>query len=248
MEIKTKGFQGNIKKSARVLSNDPKNPQVTIAIKGTVWTPIQVKPRSVHLTVAVGEEMEKVVTLEGKKKEPLSIKLGSVSIPDKIAVELKEIEKGRTYQMKVKNLFKEPARYRGQVKLATNYPEKSEIVIQVAGNVRASVEARPKAVNFGRMSKERVQQLKKDGRPIQRPVTVAVASRTGNNLKIEKVELEKSLFTVATREVKPGQVFQLQVEPIMGKLKKGPNEDRLTIHTNNKNVKVLEVPIRFEIL
>jgi hypothetical protein len=245
LEVKTKGFQGNVKKTARVFSNDPKNPQVTIAMKGNVWTPIQMKPRSVRLNGSLGDKIERVVHLEGKKKDPLILKLTSVSIPDKVEVQLKEVEKGRNYQLTVKNIVKEQARYRGQIKLTTNYPEKSEIVIQVSGYVRAPVEARPKVLNFGRMSKERVQQLSKGGRAMRRPVTV-VSSK--GNLKIEKVELEKSLFKVVTKERQPGRVFQLMVEPILEKLKKGKNTDRLRIYTNHKDIKVLEVPIRFEIV
>ena len=245
LEVKTKGFQGNVKKSARIFSNDPKTPQLTIAMKGSVWTPIQMKPRTVHLNGNVGDVFEKVVHLEGKKKDPLTLKVSSISIPDKVAVELKEVEKGRKYQLIVRNKVKKEGRYKGQIKLASNYPEKSEVVIQVSGYVRAPVEARPKALNFGRMTKERVQQLSKGGRPMKRPVTVV--SSKASDLKIEKVELEKSLFKVDVKERQPGRVFQLMVEPVLEKLKHGPNVDVLKIYTNHKDIKVLEVPIRFEI-
>jgi hypothetical protein len=67
-------------------------------------------------------------------------------------------------------------------------------------------------------------------------------------LKIEKVELEKSLFKASTKPVKPGLMTKIMVSPILEKLKKGANLDRLKIYTNQKDRKVIEVPIRFDLL
>jgi hypothetical protein len=91
-----------------------------------------------------------------------------------------------------------------------------------------------------------VEQLKKNGRSMTRSITVLL--NKGNDLKIEKVESDKSLFKVVTKEVKPGRMVQLSVEPILGKLKTGPNADQLKIHTNQKQAQLLLVPISFEIL
>jgi hypothetical protein len=244
--VRTKGFQGNLHKTARVFTNDPKNAQVIIGLKGKVWAPISLNPKSARLTGNVGEKIETVVHLKGEKKEPLIVKLASVSIPDKVEVELKETEKGRSYELKVKNRVQTQGTYVGQVKLTTNYPEKSEIAIRISGNIRPPVEVRPKALSFGRMSEGRLQQLKKNGRSMKRSVTVLL--NKGNNLKIKKVALEKSLFKAVTREVRPGRIVQLLIEPILEKLKKGPNADQLKIHTNQKNAELLVVPISFKIL
>jgi hypothetical protein len=67
-------------------------------------------------------------------------------------------------------------------------------------------------------------------------------------LKIEKAELEKSLFKVVIKQVQAGRTVQLMVEPILEKVKKGPNSDRLKIYTNQKDHQMLDVPISFEIL
>jgi hypothetical protein len=246
LEVRTKGRKGNLHKTARVFTNDPKNAQVIIGLKGKVWAPISLTPKYARLTGSVGDKIEKVVHLRGEKKEPLMVKLASVSIPDKVEVQLKEIEKGRSYELKVKNKVQTQGTYAGQVKLTTNYPEKSEIAVRISGNIRPPVEVKPKALSFGHMSEDRLQQLKKNGRSVKRSVIVLL--NKGNNLKIEKVELEKLLFKVATKEVKPGRMVQLSVEPILEELKKGPNADRLKIHTNQKNTELLVVPISLEIL
>jgi len=246
LEVRTKGHQGKIHKTARVFSNDPRHPQVTISLKGKVWVPIHLDPRYIHLRGMADEEIRSVVCLRGEKKEPLIAKLASVSIPDKVEVKLQETEKGRTYQIKTRNKVKGEAIYRGELKLTTNYPEKPEIVIQIIGDIRGHLEVRPKILNFGRMSKERLGQLKKNSKTMTRSVTVLL--NKGNDLKIKKIELEKSLFRVSTREVKPGRMVQILVEPVLEKLGKGVNQDRLKIYTNQKGREVLEVPIRLDLL
>jgi len=229
-----------------VLTNDPKNARITIGMKGIVFAPIHMTQRYVHLKGALGEEIEKVVTLRGEKKEPLIVKLSSVSIPDKIEVELNAMEKGRSYELKVKNKVKKETTYGGLVKLTTNYPETPQVWIPVSGYIGPFVQVRPKVLSFGRMSKSRLQQLKRNGRVMRRLVRVLL--NNGNDIKIGKVESEKSLFKVVTKKVTPGRMVQLWVEPVLEKLKEGPNADRLKIYTNQKQAEPLVVPISFEIL
>lgn len=246
LEVKTKGFGGKMHKKARVSSNDPKHPEVTIGLQGKIWAPIHVEPRYVRLGGTEDEEVQGVVRLRGEKKEPLIAKIASVSIPDKVDVKLEETEKGRTYHLKVKNKVKGGARYRGELRLTTNYPEKPEIVIQVMGDIRGRLEVRPSILDFGRVSQERLGQLKNNPRAMTRSVTVVL--NKGNDLKVEKVELEKSIFGVSTKETQPGRMVQILVEPVLEKLKKGINLDRLKIYTNQQGREVLEVPIRFVLL
>ena len=246
LEVRTKGYQGKLHKKARVLSNDPKQPQVVIGLQGEVWVPINVNPRYVRLRGTEDEEVQSVVNIQAKKKEPLVAELDLVSIPKRVDAQLLETEKGRTYQLKVKNKVKGETRYRGQLRLTTNYPEKPEIVIQVTCDIRGLVEVKPKVLNFGRMSQKRLSELKENKGIMNRPVTVLL--NKGNDLQIEKVELEKSLFKASTKQIKGGRRAQILVEPILDKLVKGANLDRLKIYTNQKDSKVLEVPIRFDII
>jgi hypothetical protein len=235
-----------MQKTARVFSNDPKHPQITIGLKGKVWAPIHVQPRYVRLRGTEDDEIKGIARLKGDKKEPLIAKLASVSLPEKVEVKLREVEKGRTYELEIKNKVKGEARYTGNVKLTTNYPEKPEIVIRFTGDIRGRLEVRPKALNFGRMTQDRLGTLKDRPRGISR--SVAVVLNKGNDLKIEKLELEKSLFKVSTKPIRPGLSTKILVEPILEKLKKGANQDRLKIYTNQKGREVLEVPIRFDLL
>jgi len=246
LEVHTKKYQGKLHKTARVSTNDPKKPSLTIGLKGQVWAPIRITPQYARLNGMLGEKIETIVHLQGNKKEPLEIKLASVSISEKVAVELQELEKKKIYQLKIKNKVNKETRYSGLIKLTTNYSEKPELEIRISGNIRPTVELRPKALNFGRMSEQRLEQLKKNGRFLKRPIMVLL--NKGKDLEIEKVELEKSLFKAVPKKMPRGKMAQIIVEPIFEKLKRGPNQDTLKIYTNQKDHKVLEATIRFEIL
>ncbi len=246
VEVKTARLWGNIKKSARVFSNDPERAQITIGMKGTIWAPIDLTPRYANLKGVIGEAVEAVVHLRGRKKEALVMKVAAVSIPDKVAVELKELENGHSYELKVKNKAQEGGKYTGQVKLTTNYPEMPELIVRVRGIVKPLVEVKPTRLSFGPVSEERLEQLKKKKRPMQGWVTVAL--NKGEDFKVNKVEVEGCSFKALIHEKRLGQKVHILVEPILEKLQEGLNEDRLKIYTNQKGHDVLEVPINFEIL
>ncbi|MBW2175227.1 MAG: hypothetical protein JRF64_11680 [Deltaproteobacteria bacterium] len=82
---------------------------------------------------------------------------------------------------------------------------------------------RPKTLNFGRMSQKRLDQLKDSPKGLSR--SVAVILNKGNDLKIEKVELEKSLFKASTKPVKPGLMTKIKVEKAQEGCKPRPFED-----------------------
>jgi hypothetical protein len=250
LKVETKGLQGKMSKTALVTSNDPKKPTVTIVMKGKVWVPIHLRPTYARLTGIVGDTIKTVVYLRGEKEDPLVIKIASVSIPDKVAVELNELEKGRKYHLKIRNKVEKAMSYRGQVTLTTNYPEKPQLVVKITGYIRPPVEVRPRALRFLSLTEERLQLFKKEEKVIK--LSLMVVYHKPNGFKVDKVELEKALYKIHIEEkpagrMQRGSYVRLMVEPILEKLKKGHNTDRLKIFTNQKDHEILEVPIFFTI-
>lgn len=245
LELRTKGYQGKVHKTARVFSNDPRLAQTSIGLKGLVWTPVTIEPRYVQLKGIEGQEIQKEVLLKAQRKEPLRLELASASIPDNLTVTLEEKEKGRTYSLTVKEKGQSEARYRGKVKLITNYPDKPEIDIPVVIHITRNLEVRPISLTFGRIPFEQIKKLEANSRPMTRSVTVLL--HKGNNLKIEKVESANSLFTASTQELQPGRANRISVAPILENLEKGNNNDRLKIYTNQKDREILEIPLSLEL-
>ncbi len=229
------------------MTNDPRRRKLVIGLKGTIWAPIIQKPQRVYLTGVAGDKIEGKASLLAQKPEPLTLELIKVFPPDKMAAQLKETEPGRVYELHVVTNVEKQGRFAGQVVLKTNYPEKPQLSIPVAANIHGLIEARPKFVTFGKMGKEQLDQMHKQGRAMRRPVMVIL--KKGNDLQIERCETKNLLFRViSTRALTAGRVFEVQVQARMDKLKEGMNRDVLKIFTNQKDKPVLEVPIRFEIL
>lgn len=246
LELKTADYQGKIAKSAKVFSNDPKKSTLTIGLKGNIWPPVLVTPRHAQLNGIVGDTVETVVYLERQKQEPLMVRIGSISIPDKVEADLKEVEKGQSYELNIRNKVQGEARYLGKIQLATDYPERPEIQIKIYGNIRPPLEVRPKTLNFGGLSSHRLQMLKEKEIALRRPVLVIL--NKGEGLEINKAKLETSLFRVSSiRPLQSGRVVQLQIEAVLGELKKGLNVDHLKIYTNQMDEQVLEVPVQIQI-
>lgn len=247
LELKTDEDQGQIAKSANVFSNDPRQPEFIIGLKGTIWAPVLITPRHAKLYGILGDSVETAVDLRGQKEEPLIVELASVSIPDEVEVALREVEKGRSYELHIRNKVQEDTSYKGEIKLTTNYPERPEIQIRIHGDICPPVEVRPKTLNFGGLSADRIQMLREKEMAIRRPVLVVL--NKGHGLDVSKAEFEKSLFKViSVKPLQVGRQVELQIEAILDKLKRGLNVDRLRIYTNQPDGEILEVPIHFRVL
>jgi len=214
-------------------------------MKGRVWSPIHINPRVVRLRGVEGDNIEQVVHIKGEKKEPLSIEILSNSIPDKLDLELNKAGKDNSYDLKVKNRVEKEKNYLGKIKLKTNYLEKPEILIQVVGYIRSKISVSPRVLIFKPLPEKQINNLE-ERKKLSRPVVVF--SNKGNNLKIEKVSMQSSLFKVDIREIQEGKRFELLVEPIFEKLKKGLNIDYLKIFIQTEKPKTLVVPIRIKVL
>lgn len=219
---------------------------MTIEITGKLWVPIHISNERVPLRGMVGQEITNTIIVKGQKQEPLKLKVSSISVPEKVAVQLHRQEKEGSYLLAFSNKLKQEGFYVGDVNLATNYPDQPEIRIRVMGAIMSVLQARPKVVNFGRMSENGLEELKNSTDSFMtRPVMVYLTQ--GNNLEIKKVELEKSFFTFTQQELEPGKRYRLLVKPILEKLSRGQNNDLLRIHTNQEHNDILEIPVHLNI-
>lgn len=246
LAVQTAKYEGTLHRTAKVFSNDPKRNETVIGLKGEIWTPIKIDPRQVRLWGIGGEEIEGTVQLQATKEDPLELKIDKLSIPDKVDVELLEKEKGRSYQLRLRNKVTVKERYNGKLTLTTNYPDKPSIYINITGDITELVNVNPSVLSFGRISLDRLEEWKNNAAGMTRSVVIKL--NKGNDLEIKKVELDKSIFKASAKEVEAGKRAQILVEPVLEKLQKGTNEDLMKIYTNKKGHEVLTVPISFDLL
>ena len=129
--LRTSGYDGHLKKSASVYTNDPKWKTAILSVKAFVKAAIHVSPRYVRLRGKEGEIVTKVVTIQAGLDKPLKLSPDGFSLEGKVTYLIEEIEKGRRFKVRFTNLAGPPQAYSGVLSLKTNYPEKPVIHIRI---------------------------------------------------------------------------------------------------------------------
>ena len=234
LKLNTKGYQGTLHQSAVVYSNDPKHPQIRLAVNVHVKVPISVHPRGVMLDGFVGDEIKQGVTIRAHEKQPLILESTQLSLPKKVAYELKSVEEGRLYQLILRNISKkEEDKYSGSITLKTNYSQKPEITVVFLGYIKRNLQCTPETINFGRIDTAHLVKQKRVESFYQQSVTVTL--HQGENLKIEKIEINEALFETQVKEIKPGKSYRIYVRLFPERLPKGKVNEKMKVCTNLKD-------------
>jgi hypothetical protein len=241
LSLNTKGYQGTMQKYAVAYTNDRKNPQVQLTVRAQVKVPISIRPRGVMLEGFVDDTVQKLVTIEGHLDRPLTLEPKELSLPKKVAYELKAVKKGRIYHVILRNISRKEDRYSGFLRLKTNYPEKPEINVLFLGYIRGNLLFQPQSIDFGTVKTSDSAHKTAGGSTYERSVLVSV--HRGENLKISKIEADRKLFETKLRVVQPGKSYQIDVRLIPDKLPKGVVAEKLKVYTNLKDKPVGVIPI-----
>ena len=135
LQIETEGYQGNIKKSARVYTNEPEKKPISLRMKAFVKVPIKVSPRYVYLSGPEGKSITRVVEIKAELEKPLVLNPVQFNLDEKLEYTLEETEKGKRFHVNFRSNPGVKQAYRGFLKFKTNYPEKPELIIQITGRV-----------------------------------------------------------------------------------------------------------------
>lgn len=242
MTVRTGNQKGWIKKSAKVFTNDPQKPEVTVDIQGNLWVPIVVHPERVHFKGLIGEDLVQNVFIEGQKEEPLKLEDVSVSIPNKVSFDVSEQPEKGTYVLTFENKVNKEDMYWGQAILTTNYPDHPQVKIPIMGAIQSVFQVRPKVLTFPPLSQSRFQaRSQADEKTMSRALEVSL--KENGSLKIEEVHFDKSLFEVVRKEAKSDRGYRLWIKPNVAKLSRGQVADVLTIETNQAHEKAIRVPV-----
>jgi hypothetical protein len=130
LTINLKNFQGSVRKSATIVSNDPQNPLITLNIHGAVRPHIEIRPANlVQFRGTQERPLEKSVDLI-TTSHPFKILRIENTLGEKIAYQMETIVKERHYRIKIMNRQKMES-YSGMIKCYTNHPQKPEIQILI---------------------------------------------------------------------------------------------------------------------
>jgi len=145
LRVDTRGFEGNVRKSARIYSNDPTNRIQTIRVEGFIRRPITLSQKTVYFQGSSHQSMTKTVKIRGGFEKPLKIEPVQFTLDQWLTYQIEEVQPGKLYLIHFSSIPGTYHYYQGFLRLKTNYPERPEIDIQIRGRFsNASSPARSK--------------------------------------------------------------------------------------------------------
>lgn len=134
--LRTRGRSGDVRKSAKIVSNDPNWPQAFLGIRVFVKPVITLSQLYLNFYLKEGENVAKEVEITAKLDNPLALSPLKFNLDGKLIYRMEEIEKGKRFRIRFESVPGPVESYRGFLRLKTNYPEKPEITIWIWGHVR----------------------------------------------------------------------------------------------------------------
>ncbi len=133
LRLNTTGYEGKIRKAARVYTNDPKTPQEFLVMDALVKTPIMVSDKVVFLLGTTQETISKSIDIKGELNKPLKLEPVDYTLDKKVKFNIEEVTKGKQYRVTFTSIPNVGNYCQGLLRLKTSYPEKPELVIHVRG-------------------------------------------------------------------------------------------------------------------
>lgn len=234
LEVNLKGFQGYVKKTATVLSDDPANPRLVVAVEGTVKPLIEVRPeKTVYFQGMAGEIAEKTIDLITTSK-PFHIRKMEDDLDKKAGYRLETVEEGKHYRLTVSNKTLR-GNYRGSITLYTDFAEKPELTIWVNAFIEGEIAIRPKVLVVGQLSPD---QGVNSGK-------ILVIDNKKKAFKIVKCTYDKRYINVTLTPLPNEPGFSLEVKPEMQNIPPGSRiRTLLTVETDAVLEEKLEVQIQ----
>jgi hypothetical protein len=231
LTVKTKGYQGSVRKSARVKTNDPENENVILVIRANVKVPIYVSSRYVHLYGSGDSEVQKTVKIMAELNKPLTLTVAEFIPQDKLKYAIETVQKDKEYRVKFISIPGIKENYRGVLKLKTNYPEKPEITLVIHGRFKSravpprtapsgigkkATNRNPGAVNSPIFVSSRYIRLYgKEGQEVSKTVEIRAERGKSLNLTITEFNLkDKIKYTIETLE--KGQKYRIKFSTMPG--------------------------------
>jgi len=133
IRIKTTRYQGAVRKSIRVFTNDPAFGRITLTLQAHVNVPIMLSPKYVSLRGEADQPVSKVAIVRAELEKPLKITPVEFDLKGKVTYSIEEVEKNRKFKIRFTSVPGSPQTYQGFLRLKTNYVEQPQISIKVRG-------------------------------------------------------------------------------------------------------------------
>jgi hypothetical protein len=131
--VDTKGFEGKQRWGIKVLTNDPKWKEAVLDIRANIRPILILSGKAVQFTGRNDVSITKEIEIGAGIDRTLIITPQLFTLPGKVTWSIQEIQKGKTFRIKLKTVPGASEDYRGFLTLKTNFPEKPELTIWIIG-------------------------------------------------------------------------------------------------------------------
>jgi len=233
LKLNLKGYQGNVKKTATVFTNDPLKSRFILTMQGIVKSLIEVRPTSIVSFRGLADQLpEQTIDLESTT-QAFHIQKVESTLEDKVAYQLETVEDGKHYRLKVSNKLKQ-GNYNGYIKCFTDVPQKSEILIRITGFIEGEVAVRPQTILVGKLG----------GQQASRTGKVVVVNNRKKPFHISKLNYDERLIRVAQTPIPNETGISLEITPIMENIPSGSRQQTtITIETDINPAETYQVAV-----
>lgn len=233
LKLNLKGYQGKMSKTATILSNDPRNPRVTLKLEGTVIALIDVRPSSNVVFRGMPDQLsETILDLVGAAV-PFHLANPESNLGQDITYRLDTVEEGKHYRLTIANKIKR-GNYSGYIKFYTGVPQKPDIFIRISGFIEGEISVKPQTILIGKLS---AQQPERQGR-------VLVTSNRDKPFRITQMIYDERFVQVTQIPLEKDAGYSLQIEPKLDGIPLGTRQQTsLSIETDLNPGETEEVQI-----
>jgi hypothetical protein len=233
LTVDLSGYDGPVRKDATVTSNDPRNASFTLTIKGTVKRLFQVRPGNTISFQGVADQIREASLEISARSQPFHIQKVESDLEGKVSHQLETVAEGQSYRLKVTNLIEE-GNYTGTIRLTTDLPKGTSVLIRVLGRIEGKVSVNPKSISLGRLSSQEIIGSK----------TVSLLSNHKKPFEITNVSYDEHLVKVDVQPFSDKTGYNLVVSARMANILSGNSVvTALTVQTDLDLQKAQEVQV-----
>ncbi len=233
VSVDSKKLFGKFKKTIRVTTNDPTNPNATLSVAGVIKHYVTVAPRSVNFRqLKPAEEKDFTLKLTNNGEQPLELTLLKPQIGDSLMAEIVEKVPGKEFDLIVhaRPPYKQ-GRLSGSINLKTNNPKQADLKIRVSGTALARLDIKPKQLVISRPKTNEFTQK------------ITVTNFGNSPVHLLEATVDDDKLSLETKEIEPGKKYQVALKMPAG-YKPDIAGKTLTLKFDDSEYSKVEIPIR----